>query len=175
MRGNRLSGTLAMATSVLFKQTAFFLVLPLLAYLLRKPPDENAVVTEDGLRPSGDNLDPRGFAKMAIYVLIFVGAISLPYLMDIGNYIFYIFERPGGFLITNITELPNPSQPIPFTVLFISLNNVIQTLNASLGLMLPEIPETIVQFINLGTFYSIFLIITIAPILLKMLFTEKNI
>jgi len=174
MRGNRLSGTLAMATSVLFKQTAFFLVLPLLAYLLRKPPVKNAVVTEEGLKPAGDDIDLRGFVKMAVYVLIFVGAVSLPYLMDIGNYIYYIFQRPGGFLLINVTTLPNVSQPISFTVLLISLNMVIQNLNASLGLMLPEIPESFVQLVNLGTYYTIFLVITMIPLLLKMLLTKKD-
>ncbi|MHA1135243.1 MAG: hypothetical protein ACTSSE_02025 [Candidatus Thorarchaeota archaeon] len=174
MRGNRLSGTLAMAASILFKQTALFLVLPLLAYLLKKTPVKNAVVTEEGLKPAGDDFDPRGIVKMAIQVLVFVVAISLPFLMDIGNYIYYVFQRPGGFLMTDVTVLPNPSQPISFAVLFISLNAIIQNLNASLGLMLPEIPESVVQLVNLGTYYTIILVTVMIPIFLKMLLTEKD-
>lgn len=174
MRGNRISGTLAMAASALFKQTAFFLVLPLIAYLLRKPPAKNAVVTEDGLKPAGDDLDIRGFVKMGVYALLFVSAISLPFLTDIGNYIYYVFERPGGFMLSDVTVLPNPSQPISFPVLLISLNIVIQNLNASLGIMLPEIPESIIQFVNLGSYYTIFFVITLIPLLLKMLMNEKD-
>ena len=174
MRGNRLSGTLAMATSALFKQTAFFLALPLIAYLLRKPPVKNPVVPEDGLKPPGDDLDPRGFAKLTIYVLLFAGAVSLPYLTDISNYLFYIFQRPGGMLLSDVTEFPNQSQPISFAVLFISLNNIIQNLNASLGISFPVVPNSIIQLVNLGSYYTVFFILTMIPLLLKMLFQEKD-
>jgi len=174
MRGNRLSGTLAMAASALFKQTAFFLLLPLVAYLLRKPPVPNAKETEDGLQPAGDDLDPRGFVIMMIKVLIFVGAVSLPFLYDIGNYLYYIFQRPGGVLYTTVTELPNPSQPITFTVLFIMMNQLINNLNASTGLTIPVIPEDIVQLINLGSYYTVFLVLTMIPLLLLMLLNEKD-
>ena len=174
MRGNRLSGTLAMVTSALFKQTAFFLALPLIAYLLRKPPVKDAKVTEDGLQPSSDDLDPRGFVKMIVYVLVFAGAISLPFLLDIGNYLYYIFQRPGGILYSNVTQLPNPSQPITFVVLFISINQVIQNLNASRGIILPEIPEAILQLINQGQYYTIFLVIAMIPLFLLILFNKKD-
>ncbi|TFG98831.1 hypothetical protein E4H12_04900 [Candidatus Thorarchaeota archaeon] len=174
MRGNRLSGTLAMAASALFKQTAFFLALPLIAYLLRKPPVKNPVVPEEELKPPGDDLDPKGFAKKVVYVLIFVGAVSLPYLTDISNYIYYIFQRPGGLLLSDVTVFPDPSQPISFAVLLISLNVVIQNLNVSLGIALPEIPESIIQLVNLGSYYSVFLILMMIPLLLKMLLLEKD-
>ena len=174
MRGNRLSGTLAMVVSALFKQTAFFLALPLLAYLLRKPPVDDPVVTDDELKPPGDELDIRGFAKMAIQVLIFVTAISLPFLTDISNYIFYIFQRPGGVLYTDVSVLPNASQPITITVLLISLNIIIQNLNASLGIAIPQIPESIIQIVNLGTYYTVFLILAMIPLLLLMLMHVKD-
>ena len=174
MRGNRLSGTLAMVISALFKQTAFFLALPLIAYLLRKPPVDDPVVTDDELKPPGDELDIRGFTKIAIQVLIFAIAVSLPFLTDIGNYIFYIFQRPGGMLYTDVSVLPNPSQPITITVLLISINIVIQNLNASLGIALPEIPESIIQLVNLGTYYTVFLMLTMIPLLLLMLLHVKD-
>ena len=174
MRGNRISGTLAMVVSALFKQTAFFLALPLIAYLLRKPPVDDPVVTDEELEPPGDELDIRGFVKMAIYVLIFVIAVSLPFLGDISNYFYYIFQRPGGLLLTDVSVLPNASQPISFAVLLISLNFVIQGMNASLGITLPEIPESIIQFVNLGTYYTIFLILTMIPLLVLMLMHVKD-
>ncbi|MHA1863449.1 MAG: hypothetical protein ACTSWA_06750 [Candidatus Thorarchaeota archaeon] len=174
MRGNRLSGTLAMVTAALFKQTAFFLALPLIAYLLRKPPVDDPVEPDDELKPHGDELDVRGFAKTSIYVLIFVIAVSLPFLVDLGNYLFYVFQRPGGLLLTDVSELPNISQPISFAVILISLNLVIQNLNATLGIALPEIPESLIQFVNLGTYYTIFLVITMIPLLLLMLMHVKD-
>ncbi len=174
MRGNRLAGTLAMVASALFKQTAFFLALPLLAYLLRKPPVDNPEPTTEGERPAGDELDLRKFAKLAIYVLIFVAAVSLPFLTDISNYLYYIFQRPGGLLYTDVSVLPNVSQPISFTVLLISLNLGIQNINATLGLALPEIPEAIVQGVNLATYYTVFLILAMIPLLLLMLLQVKD-
>jgi len=174
MRGNRLSGTLAMATSALFKQTAFFFALPLLAYLLRKPPVEDPVPTDEGEKPAGDNLDVRGFVRTAIYVIVFVVAISLPFLTDIGNYLYYIFQRPGGMLLSDVSVLPNAGQPISFAVPLISLNLVIQNINSTLGIALPEIPESIIQWVNLGTYYTVFLLITMIPLLLMMLLQVKD-
>jgi len=107
-------------------------------------------------------------------VLVFAIAVSLPFLTDIGNYIFYIFQRPGGMLYTDVSVLPNPSQPITITVLLISINIVIQNLNASLGIALPEIPESIIQLVNLGTYYTVFLILTMIPLLLLMLLHVKD-
>ena len=174
MRGNRLSGTLAMVTSALFKQTAFFLALPLIAYILRKPPVENPEVTEDGSQPSGDDLDHRGFVKMMVYVLLFAGAISLPYILDIGNYLYYIFQRPGGVMYTDLTRLPNPSQPVTFVVLLIRFNQVIQNLNASGGFVLPEIPVDLLQFVNIGLYYTVFLVIAMMPVFLLILLNKKD-
>jgi len=174
MRGKRLSGTLAMATSALFKQTAFFLALPLLAYLLRKPPVDNPEPTAEGEKPKGDELDVKGFAKTAINVVIFVVAISLPYLTDIGNYIYYIFQRPGGLLYTDVSVLPEGSQPISFAVILISLNLIIQNINATMGVALPEIPEFIIQGVNIATYYTVFLLLALIPLLLLMLLQVKD-
>ncbi|GAG67462.1 unnamed protein product, partial [marine sediment metagenome] len=164
----------ANGAGALFKQTAFFLALPLIAYLLRKPPVDDPVVTDDGLKPPGNGLDLRGFAKIAIQVLIFVIAVSLPFLSDISNYIFYIFQRPGGVLYTDVSVLPNASQPITITVLLISVNIIIQNLNASLGVAIPEIPESIIQIVNLGNYYTVFLVLTMIPLLLLMLIHVKD-
>jgi len=51
---------------------------------------------------------------------------------------------------------------------------VIQNLNASLGIALPEIPESIIQLVNLGTYYTVFLILTMIPLLLLMLMHVKD-
>ncbi|MCK4567299.1 MAG: hypothetical protein KAU48_08320, partial [Candidatus Thorarchaeota archaeon] len=95
-------------------------------------------------------------------------------LSDISNYIFYIFQRPGGVLYTDVSVLPNASQPITITVLLISINIIIQNLNASLGVAIPEIPESIIQIVNLGTYYTVFLVLTMIPLLLLMLIHVKD-
>ena len=158
IRGHRVSGTLAMATSALFKQTAFFLAIPLMAYLLKRAPVSNPEVTDEELRPPGDELDLKGFAKMVMIVAVFALAISIPYIFNLRNYLYYIFERPGGFLITDFTDFPNPGQPISFAVVLMAL----------------RAPIPVIQAVNLATYYSILLIIGIIPILTLMLISEKD-
>ncbi|MHA2300623.1 MAG: hypothetical protein ACXACD_06680, partial [Candidatus Thorarchaeota archaeon] len=69
MHNRRFSGALAMTTSALFKQTAFFFALPLLAFLLRRAPqpisadEEPSREEEIEKRPESDNLDLKGFTK----------------------------------------------------------------------------------------------------------------
>lgn len=158
MRGNRVAGTLAMMTSALFKQTAFFLMLPLIAYLLKRAPTTEQKEPEEGKRPPGDELDTFGFVKIMLIGLLFVAAISLPYIFDIRNYIYYILERPGGFLLNDLSNYPSPSQPVTFAVLFIAIGA----------------PEPLIQAINLATYYSILLSIIIIPILVLMLLQVKD-
>ncbi|TFG34961.1 hypothetical protein EU527_00495 [Candidatus Thorarchaeota archaeon] len=158
MRGNRIAGTLAMVTSALFKQTAFFLAIPLIAYLLKRAPVTEPEDPEDGKRPPGDELDLKGFVKIILVVLVFVVAFSLPYIFDIRNYIYYILERPGGFLLNDLTDFPNASQPITFAVLLIAIGA----------------PEPLIQIVNIATYYSIMLVIAIIPILALMLLQVKD-
>lgn len=158
MRGKRISGTLAMVTSALFKQTAFFLALPLIAYLLKRAPADEPEEPEEGKRPPGDELDLKGFAKILVIILIFVIAFSIPFIFDIRNYIYYLFERPGAFLLDDLANFPNVSQPITFAVLFIAIGA----------------PEPVIQLINLATYYSILLAITMIPILVLMLLQVKD-
>lgn len=158
MKGKRTTGTLAMVTSAMFKQMAFFLALPLIAYLLKRAPVENPVPLDAELRPAGDELDLKGFAKIILVVIVFIVVISFPYILDFNNYLYYIFQKPGGFLLNDITEYPNPSQPISFAVLFIALGA----------------PAPVIQAINLATYYSVFLVISIIPILTLMLLQVKD-
>lgn len=158
MRGHRVVGTLAMATSALFKQTAFFLVLPLIAYLLRRAPVDNPEIPDANLTPPGDKLDLKGFAKIMLITLVFIFISSIPYIFNLSNYFYYIFERPGGFLMTDFTHFPNPGQPISFAVLFMALGA----------------PEWLIRTVNLATYYSILLVLAIIPILALMLIQVKD-
>ncbi len=158
MHGHRISGALAMATSALFKQTAFFIALSLMAYLLKRAPVKQPEIIEEELRPPGDEIDLKDFAKIVIIMLVFVFVCSIPYIFNFRNYIYYIFEKPGGFMLEDLTDFPNPGQPIPFAVLLIALGA----------------PEPIIQIVNLATYYSIILAFTIIPIFALMLLQVKD-
>jgi hypothetical protein len=163
MKHHRLAGTLSMVTAALFKQTVFFLALPLIAYLIKNPPSK-ALVDHSDDSPESDNsvignrLDARSLLKMAIIVVVYVVIFSFPYILDFGNYLFYIFLKPGMILLSDITILPASNSPVPFTVLFILIGA----------------PEPLTQFINLATAYSAFLLIGILIPFVLMLLEVKD-
>ena len=163
MKQRRLAGTLSMVTAALFKQTAFFLALPLIAYLIKEPPSKNPVersedLSEDGELVPADSLDVRGLLKMAIIVVVYVVIFSFPYILDFENYIYYIFLKPGMTLLDDVTVLPASNSPVPFTALFILLGA----------------PEALTQFINLVTAYSGLLLIGILIPFVPMLLEVKD-
>ena len=150
MKQHRTVGTLAMVTAVMFKQTAFFLALPLIAYFIKVPPprdvsDIDPESTEDHELYAGDNLDVLGLLRMTVIVIVFVVIVSLPYLLEPGNYLYYIFVRPGMTLIDDITVIPEGNMPMTLAVL----------------LIIAGAPEPLTQFVNLATAYSVFLFISI--------------
>ncbi len=153
MKQHRLSGTLAMVTAALLKQTAFFLALPLVAYLVKKPPSKDLTEYSEHFLDAdeyiiGDQLDVRGLLKMTSIVLLYIVVFSFPYILDLGNYIYYIIMKPGTILLDDVTTLPASNSPITFAVLFIVLGA----------------PEVLTQFINQATAYSVFLLIgTVIP------------
>jgi hypothetical protein len=153
-----------MTTSALFKQTAFFFVLPLLAFLLKPAPqvaiDDKSEFDEGeaAKRLESDKLDLKGFMRIALVVCIYAAVCSLPYLLDPLNYVNAIFSRAGGTYLRDLTSPPPISYPITLVVLFIILGA----------------PEWLLELINQYTFYSIGLIIAIVPILGFMLKEVKD-
>ncbi|MHA2139909.1 MAG: hypothetical protein ACXADC_02295 [Candidatus Thorarchaeota archaeon] len=164
MNNRRLSGALAMTTSALFKQTAFFFALPLIAFLLRRAPqsvteDEPPPSDEDERkRPEGDELDMKGFAGIVLAVGAYAAVFSMPYLLDPLNYASAIFTRAGSTYLDNLTSAPPNNYPITLTVLFIMFGA----------------PEWLSEAINQMTFYSLGLVIALAPILVLMLIEVKD-
>ncbi len=163
MKRHRTVGTLAMVTAVLFKQTAVFMALPLVAYLLRMPPskelaDTASETSEEYELVVGDNLDLRGFFKVGLIVVVYVAIISVPYIFDIENYVYYLLVKPGMTLLRDLTTLPESNFPVTFAVPFI----VIHT------------PTPIIQFFNLATAYSILLLISMVVIFIPMLSEVKD-
>ncbi len=159
MRKKRIPGVLAIVMAALLKQTAFFFGLPLVAYILKRAPEESPLQDEtyDG-RPPGDELDLVGFGKIALMVIVFVGAVSLPYLPDIGNYFEYIFQRAGATLLQDLTVVPASNSPITLAVPFIAL----------------EFPPWFIQGINLVSYYSVGLVAGVIPLLALMMLKEKD-
>jgi hypothetical protein len=156
-------GTLAMVTAVLFKQTAVFLALPLIAYLIKVPPPKEQSETdqetsEDDELYAGDNLDVLGLLRMAVIVLIFIVVMSLPYILDFSNYLYYIFLKPGMTIIDDITIIPEGNIPMTLAVLLIIVGA----------------PEPLIQFVNLANAYSVFLLISIIVLLYLMLTEVKD-
>jgi hypothetical protein len=163
MKQHRIAGTLAMVTAAMLKQTAFFLALPLIAYLIKVPPskelsDSEPETSEDYELYSGDNLDVIGLVRMSIIVLIFVVVLSLPYILDFNNYVFYILLKPGMTLLDSVTTLPESNMPMTFTVLFIIMGA----------------PTPLAEFINMATAYSMFLLFGIIALFIPMLLEVKN-
>ncbi|MFW9943777.1 MAG: hypothetical protein ACFFB7_02165, partial [Candidatus Sifarchaeia archaeon] len=164
MKSRRISGALAMVTAAFFKQTAFFLAMPLIAVVLKKSPrsdemtDEATEENNDSKRPPSDNFDFKGFAKIVCVVLVFAGALSFPYLFDPGNYIYYIFQRAGATLLTDLSNPPAINYPITPAVVLIMLGA----------------PEWLIQAVNLLTYYTIGLILGILPLLSLMLLEVKD-
>ena len=163
MKRRRIAGTLAMVTAALFKQTVFFMALPLIVYLIKTPPekelsDYDSETSEEYELVAGDNLDVKGFIRMAVIVLIYFVIMSLPYIIDFSNYIFYILLKPGMTILESVTVLPESNIPMTFAVPFIVIGA----------------PEPFVQFVNLATAYSVFLFIGIVVLLLPMLFEVKD-
>jgi hypothetical protein len=164
MKNQRISGALAMVTAAFFKQTAFFLALPLIAVVLKKAPrseemtDDTPGEEKDSKKPPSDDFDFRGFAKIVCVVLAFAGALSLPFLFDPFNYIYYVFQRAGATLLTDLSSPPPINYPITPAVVLIVLGA----------------PEWLVQAVNLLTYYTIGLIVGLLPLLAMMLLEVKD-
>ncbi len=169
MRGKRNLGVLAMVTAALLKQTAFFFAFPLIAYMIKRPPGAKYTDDEDTesngsdtsakrrIIPS-DRTDLVGFAKTVLLVILYVGIVSLPYLYDVGNYAFNIFQRAGSTNLEDFTSAPDFRSPITIAVPFIVLGA----------------PEWFSMMLNSASYFSIGLIIGILPLFVLMMFEEKD-
>ncbi|MFX0045623.1 MAG: hypothetical protein ACFE8Z_07225, partial [Candidatus Hermodarchaeota archaeon] len=163
-KNRRISGAIAMVVAAFFKQTAFFLALPLIAVVLKKPPssdemtDEDTEENDDSKKPPSDAFDFRGFVKIVGIVLVFAGALSLPYLFEPLNYIYYVFQRAGATLLTDLSRPPAINYPITPAVVLIVLGA----------------PEWLIQGVNLLTYYTILLIVGLLPLLALMLLEVKD-
>jgi hypothetical protein len=161
IHGRHTSGTLSMVTAALFKQIALFLILPLIVILVKRHSMTESGDAIDKKKSLCTEIDLRGLGKMSGIAAIFVFAVSFPYLLNLGNYLYYLFVKPGGILITDLTNLPDVTQPM-------SLASVLIFVGA---------PIELIDAVNKATYYGIFLtlsIIIILPFMLLKVNPENN-
>ena len=141
VKGKRHTGTLLIVCAALFKQTAWFLGLPLVVYLLVRPrvrkakndpavqetepqEEEEKASTYDrlksGLQPFIDYFDLRNFMISVAIVLIFVGAVMLPYLIAQPYFWNYWRLALGSYSFEgNFVDPPPYNMPMRIQVLLI--------------------------------------------------------
>ncbi|TXT57743.1 MAG: conserved membrane protein of unknown function [Candidatus Thorarchaeota archaeon] len=145
-RGNKLAGTLLIVVAALFKQTAWFLGFPLIAFLLIRGKSDKSKKeqqmpigeTEEAQGTSGiideinTTLDIPGFIKYTLIVLIFVGSIMLPFIISQPYMLDYMRLAMGGFpLEPPFTEPPGYGTPItlPYLPVMAGLPEVAELMN----------------------------------------------
>ncbi len=134
IREKRLIGTLLIISAALFKQSAWFLGVPLIVYLLVKrrdrPPEEEDSSQENGdlkenlqdnsekpksksIRDSmTDYFDLHGFAISIIVVLSFIGAVMLPFIIAQPDFLNYWSLALGSFSFEgNFVDAPPYNVP----------------------------------------------------------------
>ncbi|TET09233.1 MAG: hypothetical protein E3J86_08770 [Candidatus Thorarchaeota archaeon] len=134
IREKRLVGTLLIVSAALFKQSAWFLGVPLIVYLLVKrrdrPPEEEDSSQENGdlkenlqdnsekpksksIRNSmTDYFDLHGFAISIIVVLSFIGAVMLPFIIAQPDFLNYWSLALGSFSFEgNFVDAPPYNVP----------------------------------------------------------------
>jgi hypothetical protein len=127
VKGKRHTGTILIVTAALFKQTAWFLGIPLVVYLLVKPRGDALasppsqmrfldIIREMPRRILGA-LDLRGFVFSIVLVVAFVAAVMLPFLLAQPYTFLYLSLASGGFKLESYTDLPMYGSPMRLQVL----------------------------------------------------------
>jgi len=142
IRGKRLTGTLLIVCAAMFKQTAWFLGIPLVVYLLVRPrerktkddetsqPDESQTESEENkpsmqdrvgsaIQPYIDYFDLRNFMISVVLVLIFMGAVMFPYLIAQPHFLNYWRLALGTYPLESYVEPPPYNLPMTLPVLAI--------------------------------------------------------
>ncbi|MHA3962058.1 MAG: glycosyltransferase family protein [Candidatus Thorarchaeota archaeon SMTZ1-45] len=147
VRGKRLTGTLLIVSAALFKQTAWFLGIPLVVYLLVRPRERKTVDAEPSqvdeiqtkndektgdsiekvrstLQPFIDYFDLPNFMVSVVLVLVFVGAVMFPFIITQPHFLDYWKLALGSFSFEgNFTEPPAYNMPMRIQVLAILAGN----------------------------------------------------
>jgi hypothetical protein len=134
IRGRRHIGTILIVTAALFKQTAWFLGIPLVVYLIVRPRERKKDIVETekslGALKDGASVEERkkesitskfaflleyfdlpGFTKSAILAASFVGAVVFPFIIAQPDFLKYWSLALGSFSFEG-----NFVDPIPYNV-----------------------------------------------------------
>ena len=122
-KGKRDAGTLLIVTAALFKQTALFLGIPLVIYLILRTQYSSRIIastTERAkrfLERTTEFFDIRQFMISVLIVFVFVGAIMFPFFIAQPNMLNNLRLAMGGFPLVSLTELPGYGSPMRLQLL----------------------------------------------------------
>ena len=126
VKGRKHTGTILIVSAALFKQTAWFLGIPLVVYLLIRPTlnkrkedakEESEPPRKPLIQAILDNVDLRGFGTSVILVLSFVLAVMFPFLLATPGVLQNLSLAAGGFPLESFTEVPGYGSPMRLQVL----------------------------------------------------------
>ncbi len=132
LKNRKYTGTILIVCAALFKQTAWFLGLPLIAYLLvrpqpsQEPMDKSADENDSTSDKKGATefllgyFDLKGFLKSTIFVVSFVIAVFLPYIIATPWFTNNLLLAAGGFALESYTDLPSYGSPMRFQILAVA-------------------------------------------------------
>lgn len=154
IKNHRTAGVLSMVTAVLFKQIALFFAIPVVALILMWTATNDRVFLKRTFKiPSF-----RGLLNASIAPLLLACLLSLPYILDPVNYLYYLFLRPGTVHLSSYSDLPGPTRPITSAVVLIVLSA----------------PEVLVQVVDFLQYSYILLLVGIIPLFWLMLKSNKT-
>ncbi|MGV9170496.1 MAG: hypothetical protein ACOC38_11220, partial [Promethearchaeia archaeon] len=128
LRNHKYLGTFCFVTAALFKQTAWFLGLPLIIHLLLRPrpisgdkdPELEPIAAKSKISFMDDlidRIDFLGFAKNALLACIYAAIVLLPFYLAQPQMIAFLLLAAGGFPLESFTEPPSYGQPMRLQVL----------------------------------------------------------
>ena len=190
VRGKRHTGTLLIVTGALFKQTAWFLGIPLVVYLIMKPrtpqitsnteAESQKEMTEgddsEGQEPSpeikpdrlqrlidsaSEYLDLRGFFISVAVVLVFMAVVMFPFVVAQPHFWSYMRLAAGGFRLDSFTEPPGYGSPIRLQVLPVIAG-------------LPELAEALDYFVFSGGLLALGVIVFAALMVLEPKYVDQS-
>jgi hypothetical protein len=122
VKGRKHTGTLLIVCAAMFKQTAWFLGIPLVVYLLVRPTrtkseEEQNEPKKSLIQSIQDYFTLREFGVSVVLVLSFALAIMFPYLLATPGVLRNLSLAAGGFPLESFTELPGYGSPMRLQVL----------------------------------------------------------
>ncbi|MEM2143665.1 MAG: hypothetical protein QXQ81_10450 [Candidatus Thorarchaeota archaeon] len=158
MHDRRRASLLSMLTSMFFKQIAVFLLLPLIAYLVKERPSRTSTGDEREYTTVGNDTDVKSFSRMVSTGLIYCVVLSLPHILRPIDYFYYLLQRPGVFILTQFDYPPSRREPITLAVLCI----------------VAGLPDWLSMIVNFLCYSTLGILVTVLPLFALMLVERKD-